>query len=274
MTTERDPAVGPWGSPTPAPGAQPARFLFQRVNTGIKENVYGMTPGAKRVLIIGIALFFVAAFLSIGRFDRASERLDAERRKEILNTAGEANGRPGAVGGAADVRALRAAIRAETKRLSALDPREARCFATDPYWVGDRGLHRLKMPDPKLVEAYARREARETSGIVLEQYLGWKEQSIRDVARAGSAELDAKLLAYVKTRKIVLEILHRFFGNPGLRLIQEAYDGPEDRAVLDTLRRRLNDRAPALVADGRIAAEIALLVSAPEGFIPCLARAA
>jgi Zn-dependent protease with chaperone function len=273
---QRDAAVGPWGA-APAPAAaEPARFLVQRVNAGIKENIYVITPGAKLVLAAGFALLVVAVFLSFGRSDRASEGLDAERHKHILNTVGEANGRSGSgpVGGAAEVRALGAAIRAETKRLSALDPREARCFATASYWVGDRGLRRLKTPDPKLVEAYARREARESSGIVLEQYLAWKERSVRDVPAEEGAELDAKLLAYVKTRKVVIEILHRFFGKPGLSLIQETYDSLDDRAVLESLRRRLDEGAPGLVADKRVAAEIALLVSAPESFIPCLARAA
>jgi hypothetical protein len=78
----------------------------------------------------------------------------------------------------------------------------------------------------------------------------------------------------VKTRKVVIEILHRFFGKPGLSLIQETYDSLDDRAVLESLRRRLDEGAPGLVADKRVAAEIALLVSAPESFIPCLARAA
>ncbi|HZB38221.1 MAG TPA: M48 family metalloprotease [Beijerinckiaceae bacterium] len=273
---QRDAAVGPWGA-APAPAAaEPARFLVQRVNAGIKENIYVITPGAKLVLAAGFALLVIAVFLSFGRSDRASEGLDAERHKHILNTVGEANGRSGSgpVGGAAEVRALGAAIRAETKRLSALDPREARCFATASYWVGDRGLRRLKTPDPKLVEAYARREARESSGIVLEQYLAWKERSVRDVPAEEGAELDAKLLAYVKTRKVVIEILHRFFGKPGLSLIQETYDSLDDRAVLESLRRRLDEGAPGLVADKRVAAEIALLVSAPESFIPCLARAA
>ena len=81
------------------------------------------------------------------------------------------------------------------------------------------------------------------SGIVLEQYLAWKERSVRDVPAEEGAELDAKLLAYVKTRKVVIEILHRFFGKPGLSLIQETYDSLDDRAVLESLRRRLT-RAP------------------------------
>jgi hypothetical protein len=48
---------------------------------------------------------------------------------------------------------------------------------------------------------------------------------------------------------------------------------PEDRAVLDALRRQLQDGARARKADGRIVAEMQLLISAPENFIPCVARA-
>jgi hypothetical protein len=108
---------------------------------------------------------------------------------------------------------------------------------------------------------------------VLEQYLGWKQQSVGDVFLADGAQLDAKLLQYVKTRKIVLEILHRFFGNPGLRLAQETYDSSEDGAVLASLRRRLEAGAPALVSNKRLAAETELLVSSPVSSVPCLARA-
>lgn len=257
MPERADRAAGPWGSvpavPAPAPASAPARLLIQRVNAGIKENMFELpsTPTAKYMLKFGPAIIFglpiLAVFLSDGPA-RPNAKVTAERA--IAEKAG-----------------------AEVRRLSALDPREGRCFATGPYTVGDRGKRQVRTPDRKLVEAYASGERNGSSDVVLERYLGWKEQSVRNVASAGSAELDAELLRYVTTRKIVLEVVHRFFAEPGLRLIQEAYDTRDDRAILARLQRRLGERAPALVADGRVAAEIALLVSAPESFIPCVARA-
>ena len=67
--------------------------------------------------------------------------------------------------------------------------------------------------------------------------------------------------------------MHRFFGEPGLQFMLQAYRGPEDRAILAALRVRLKNRAPLLLADTRRQAELRLLVSAPDDFIPCLARA-
>jgi hypothetical protein len=126
-------------------------------------------------------------------------------------------------------------------------------------------------PDAQLVEAYSRGRTDGSSEISLERYLGVKLQSTRAAAAAGAAELDGALLDYVKTRKVMLEILHRFFDEPGLRLMREAYASEADRAVVATLQRRLAD-APPLTGDRRLAAEIEFLVAAPDEFIPCVAR--
>jgi hypothetical protein len=63
---------------------------------------------------------------------------------------------------------------------------------------------------------------------------------------AGDAELDRALLDYVKTRKVMLQVVHRFFDEAGLRLMRQAYDSPEDGAILDALRRRLQGSTSAL----------------------------
>jgi hypothetical protein len=72
---------------------------------------------------------------------------------------------------------------------------------------------------------------------------------------------------------VLLEVIHRFYGEPGLRLLQEAYDTAQDRAVLATLAGRLGDAAQPLAADVRAMAEMQLLVSDSTAFIPCVARA-
>jgi hypothetical protein len=96
---------------------------------------------------------------------------------------------------------------------------------------------------------------------------------VRAAAQAPEAELDAALLEYISTRKVLLEVVHRFFGEPGLRLLQDAYDSPDDRALLATLTTRLRASAQPLSADARILADAQLLTSDPSAFIPCVARA-
>jgi hypothetical protein len=164
-------------------------------------------------------------------------------------------------------------LRKEVERISALHPLDARCFSTKFYGVGDRGLHRVHAPDPTLVEAHTRGDVAGSSEITLERYLGLKQRSVRAATDARGAELDGALLEYARSRKVLLEVLHRFYGEPGLRLLQEAYDTPQDRAVLATLAGRIGDAAQPLAADARTVAEMQLLVSEPTAFVPCVARA-
>jgi hypothetical protein len=81
------------------------------------------------------------------------------------------------------------------------------------------------------------------------------------------------LLSYVETRKSMLFVMHRFFGNAGLEVIGRAYDSAEDRQILDRLRQRLASDAPLLRENQRRARDMEFLVSSPNEFIPCLARA-
>lgn len=248
-TPSRDPSRGPWGSPEPAAAeGSPARLLVQRVNAGSNETFFTITTGARWIVNGGLALIVGSGLFFGMRMNAALERSAPKRAAEMT-------------------------VSKQAERLSAMPPAQARCFATERYSVGDRGLKKLNPLDPKLVDAYVRRKGPDSSGIVPERTMGWREQSVRAVAAANYGDLDAKLAAYVTMRKTVTEVMHRFYGEPGLRLVLDTYDSRDDRAVLDTLRRRLRDRAPALIADGRIAAEMEFLVSAPDSFIPCVARA-
>jgi hypothetical protein len=130
-----------------------------------------------------------------------------------------------------------------------------------------------RTPKQALVEAFANGGAAQSSEILPERYLGLRLRSIRAVESAGPADLDRAVLNYVRTRKSMLQVLHRFFGRDGLETMRKAYAGPDDAAVLDRLRRRLEEAAPGLRADGRLAEEIDLLVSSPLEFVPCLACA-
>ncbi|MBD0271215.1 MAG: M48 family metalloprotease, partial [Acetobacteraceae bacterium] len=260
---------GPWAAPAPP------RSLIARVNAGPRENLLGLTPARRRVIVLGFAGLFALQAWTVLRFQAPGGAGPAVPREHVgaaLKAVRDGEGGPlGMTGKFGNTQ--RRSPRQELQRLAATDPVAARCFATaGTYEVGDRGLHRVSPPDPKLVQAFSVEE-NNSSDIRLERYLGLKLRWARAVSDAGSAELDQRMAEYVKGRKRLLETLHRFFGEPGLRLMQEAYESPEDRAILATLRRRFGDRAPALVSDGRFAAEIALLLSAPESFVPCAARA-
>ena len=263
-TASRGGASGREGAPGPGTAPAPARSLIGRVNAGPRESILGLTPGVRRAMLLGFAGLAAFQVWTVARF--ASVRSD----HRVEATPAASGSAPGLGTRMDDAVAARLYFQSR----AATDPVSARCFSTKAYRVGDRGLHRLHPPDPGLVEAFGAGEDDGSSDIKLERYLGLRLRSARAAAGAGSADLDRALLGYVRDRKALLQVVHRFFGEPGLRLMREAYDSPEDRAVLDALRRRLDDRAPALVGDGRLAAEIELLVSAPGSFIPCVARPA
>ncbi len=52
---------------------------------------------------------------------------------------------------------------------------------------------------------------------------------------------DAALLDYFKSRKTLGEIIHRFFGDPGLQVATARYAGPEHQSAVALLRQRLTD---------------------------------
>jgi Zn-dependent protease with chaperone function len=250
-------APGPWGVPAPSPWARPApaqaaagspaRLLIQRVNVGTNDN-QGPTRAAQIIIFGGLALIVGSGLLWGMQMNKTLERSAPAREAGVK-------------------------LRKEVERLSALHPLDARCFTTKFYGVGDRGLHHVHAPDRSLVEAYTRGDVSGSSEITLERYLGVKQRSVRAAANARGSELDGALLEYARSRKMLLEILHRFYGQPGLLLLQEAYDTPQDRAVLATLAQRLRDAAQPLAADSRTVAEMQLLVSDSMAFVPCVARA-
>lgn len=267
----------------PGLGSAPApagRSVFGRVSAGQRGDPLGLTPANRRLLALGFggmaALCLWIMVQHSGGAGAILSRLSGEALvagiKELLH-----EGERGVFSSAGGVtiakgRALPLTPRQELQRLAATDPLAARCFATEPYRVGDRSLYRLRPPDSALVQAYGAGHGRDSSEIKPERYLGLKLRTARHVAGAEGEELDRALASYIRERKLFLEIMHRFFGEPGLALMREAYGSPEDLAILDTLRRR-DDRAPALTGDARLAAEIELLLSAPESFAPCVARA-
>jgi Zn-dependent protease with chaperone function len=249
----------------PIPAAVP-RSLLSRVNAGVSENIFGLTPAARRMLKIGFAILIGFQVVSVVHFRFLAARMGDDFASPQAKMLEPSDGPPGRFKD-------KVHLDAELERLSSLPPGEARCFATDRYRVGDRVLRKLTRPTPALVQAFASGKAEETAEILPERYLGLRLRSVRAVETAGPEDLDRVLLDYVKTRKSMLQVLHRFFGREGLDLMRRAYQGSDDAAVVDKLRQRLKARAPTLRADGRVAAEMDFLVSSPEEFLPCLARA-
>ena len=276
-------AFGRRDAPGPERAPPPRRSLVSRVNAGSGENLLCVPPAQRRLLVLGFAGMYALCLWTMAQHSGGARAIASNLKgeavvalfKEVMpeGDRGVFAFNSGAVGDPGG-RAVPQNPRRELQRLAATNPLDARCFATEAYKVGDRGLHRVGAPDPALVERFSAGRDGGSSEIKLERYLGYKLRSVRAVADAKAADLDGALAGYVEQRKVLLWVVHRFFGERGLALMREAYDSPADRAILDTLRRRLDDRALTLVADGRLAAEIELLVSAPEGFIPCLARAA
>src|SRR5215204_6078340 len=110
-------------------------------------------------------------------------------------------------------------------------PRGRERGAADPQWPGGVSWRRqygrhaperstapprpIGEPDPRLVEAFLGGPQAGSGDVVLERYLALKERSVRAVSAAQPADLDSALLAYVGTRKTMLMVVHRFFGEAG-----------------------------------------------------------
>jgi Zn-dependent protease with chaperone function len=139
--------------------------------------------------------------------------------------------------------------------------RETRCFQTESYAVGDRGLHSLT-------------EQPREGDISLPRYLGYSDQAARSVTEASPAERDARLLDYFKVRKSMGLVIHRFFGDPGLKEATVRYGYYAHHAAIAMLRERLTDPGFASALNPLERAELKLLAAAPQDFISCTARRA
>jgi Zn-dependent protease with chaperone function len=136
----------------------------------------------------------------------------------------------------------------------------ARCFQTDRYSVGDRGLHSVT----------------EQPGydISLPHYFGASQDAARRVMEVSAAKRDAALLDYFVARKTMGWAIHRFFGDPGLEVAATRFATPDHQAAIALLRQRLADPGFASALNPLNRAEIDLLATAPQDFISCIARRA
>ena len=140
--------------------------------------------------------------------------------------------------------------------------RAGRCFYTDSYAVGDRGLHAVT------------EQPRERDDISLPRYLAWGDDAARRVGGASSAERDAALIDYFKSRKTFGAVIHRFFGDPGLQVAAARYAAPEHQAAIALLRERLTVPGFASSLSPLERAELELLAATPLDFVSCVARGA
>jgi len=138
----------------------------------------------------------------------------------------------------------------------------ARCFQTDRYSVGDRGLHSVT------------EQLRDRDTISLPRYLALNDAAARSVTEATPAERDARLLDYFKSRKTLGWVIHRFFGDPGLQVAAARYVAPEHQTAIALLRQRLTDPGFASALSPLERAELDVLAAAPLDFVSCIARRA
>jgi hypothetical protein len=135
-----------------------------------------------------------------------------------------------------------------------------RCFQTDSYEVGDHGLHAVT------------EQPSEGETVSLPRYLALADAAARRVNEASDWDLDAALVAYFQSRKSTGEVIHRFFGDPGLEVAAARYADPDHREATTRLHGRLGVSDLAKTLSPREGAEIELLGAAPQDFIPCVAR--
>jgi len=126
--------------------------------------------------------------------------------------------------------------------------------------VGDRGLHSVT------------EQARQDDTISLPRYLALADAAARRVREASSAERDSALLDFFKSRKTLGEVIHRFFGDPGLQVAAERYAGPEHQSAIALLRERLTDPGFGSGLSPLERTELELLAATPLDFVSCIAR--
>ena len=140
------------------------------------------------------------------------------------------------------------------------DTRQRRCFHTDPYRVGDRGLHSPTKP-PANGENFS-----------LPRWLAHSDSIARRVQEAPEDLRDAALLDYFRHRKTHGETIHRHFGAPGLEAARARYAEPAHQDAIAWLRRRLTDPRFGSGLSALERAEIELLAEDPQDFVSCTAR--
>jgi Zn-dependent protease with chaperone function len=138
--------------------------------------------------------------------------------------------------------------------------RDQRCYQTDGYGVGDRGLRSVT------------KKPREHDNINLPRWLAHADDVASRAISANAGERDAALLGYFETRKTLGQSIHRFFGEPGLQVAAVRFDQPVHSNAVAAIRDRLRNPAFASRVSQLERAELELLAGSPQDFITCKAR--
>jgi Zn-dependent protease with chaperone function len=147
-----------------------------------------------------------------------------------------------------------------TPAVKLAEVRTARCFQTSGYKVGDRGLYSVtEQPAPEAT-------------ISLPRWLAHSDNVARRVSESDPAGRDGALLDYFKTRKSHGEVIHRFFGSPGLTVARARYETAGHQIAITVLRERLTDPGFGSGLSPLERAEIDLLAADPLEFLSCRAR--
>jgi hypothetical protein len=108
--------------------------------------------------------------------------------------------------------------------------------------------------------------------ISLPRWLAHGDNVARRVGEADATQRDGALLDYLKVRKSHGEVIHRFFGSPGLKAARADYETPAHQTAVTILRQRLTDPQFGSGLSPLERAEIDLLAADPLDFLSCTAR--
>jgi len=134
------------------------------------------------------------------------------------------------------------------------------CFQTDHYSVGDRGLHSIhEAPGPQ-------------SEISFPRYLAFADSAAQRVIAASPAQRDAALLSYFRQRKVLGEVIHRFFGKEGIEAANSHFAQAPNKDAIAMLQARSSDSDFISKLNALERAELQLLVANPTDFVSCVAR--
>ena len=133
------------------------------------------------------------------------------------------------------------------------------CFQSDMFYGEPNGHYPVD------------REPRGSDDVSLKRYLASAEGSLISYGSPGSPEWREWQRSYVQVRELMTKTAYDFYGLPGLRAMQRAYDTPAHAAMLDSLREAAADPAFTGGMDALASAKLHALLRQPDRFMPCLA---
>ena len=249
---QRAPIFAP-GAARSAAAQRPTLSALMRVSADDERNMFGLTQQNSLLVLGALALVLVVHARSLGNLQTMADSVNGHDLLQIIDLKSLQNG-GFVVDGAGD------------RQKTAEQAQTLGCFTTEPYEVGDRGLHQVDEPDPVGAD-----------GVSLKRYLGFARSStaqVLDKASVGRslAERGVAVKEYFEMRKSMLQVIHRFYGEPGLALANAAYTGPDHQIALDVLSERMQDPAFMQLFSKAEQAELELLTGSPESFVPCVAK--